>query len=87
VEALLIDRNTAGAIFDFMGASLIKAKGNAERLVLTPASVEDDGIDPDDYDNDTDYLNAIPGMAEKLIRGMNTPLSECETVPEECFHV
>jgi PHD/YefM family antitoxin component YafN of YafNO toxin-antitoxin module len=35
-------------------------------------------IDPDDYDNDTDYLNAIPGMAEKLIEGMNTPLSECE---------
>jgi PHD/YefM family antitoxin component YafN of YafNO toxin-antitoxin module len=35
-------------------------------------------IDTDDYDNDTDYLNAIPGMAEKLIEGMNTPLSECE---------
>jgi hypothetical protein len=43
-------------------------------------------IDPDDYDNDTDYLCAIPGMAERLIKGMNTPLSECETVPEECFH-
>jgi hypothetical protein len=44
-------------------------------------------IDPDDYDNDTDYLNAIPGMAEKLIEGMNTPLSECERVPRECFNV
>jgi len=34
-------------------------------------------INPDDYDNDTDYLNAIPGMAEKLLAGHNTPLSEC----------
>jgi len=39
-------------------------------------------IDPADYDNDTDYLNAIPGMAEKLISGMNTPLSECVSYDE-----
>jgi hypothetical protein len=44
-------------------------------------------IDPDDYDNDTDYLNAIPGMAEKLIEGMNTPLSECERVPRNFYNV
>jgi len=33
--------------------------------------------------NGTDYLNSIPGMVEKLIDGMNTPLSECEDIPEE----
>jgi len=33
-------------------------------------------IDPDDYDNDTDYLCAIPGMKEKILAGMNAPASE-----------
>ena len=28
------------------------------------------------FDNDTDYLNSIPGMAEKIIEGMNESLSE-----------
>ena len=28
------------------------------------------------FDNDTDYLNSVPGMAEKIISGMNEPLSE-----------
>jgi len=44
-------------------------------------------IDSDYYDNDTDYLNAIPGMAEKIIAGHNTPLSECYDVPEEWFNI
>ena len=30
----------------------------------------------DVFDNDTDYLNSIPGMAEKIISGMREPLSE-----------
>ena len=34
------------------------------------------------YDNDTDYLNSIPGMTEKIIAGMNTPLSECISMDE-----
>jgi len=42
-------------------------------------------IDPADYDNDTDYLNAIPGMAEKLLAAHNSSPSEWEEVPEECF--
>ncbi|MDR0857503.1 MAG: hypothetical protein LBN97_00540 [Oscillospiraceae bacterium] len=29
------------------------------------------------FENDTDYLNAVPGMAEKIVEGLNTPLSEC----------
>ena len=28
------------------------------------------------FDNDTDYLNSIPGMADKIISGMQEPLSE-----------
>jgi len=33
-------------------------------------------IDPDDYDNDTDYLNAIPGMMESIMESINAPKSE-----------
>jgi hypothetical protein len=29
------------------------------------------------YDDDTDYLSSMPGVKEKIIAGMNTPLSEC----------
>ncbi|MCL2088479.1 MAG: hypothetical protein FWH14_03260 [Oscillospiraceae bacterium] len=29
------------------------------------------------FDNDTDYLESIPGMAESIRIGMNTPISEC----------
>ena len=31
----------------------------------------------DAYENDTDYLNSIEGMAEKIIAGMKESLSEC----------
>ncbi|MCL2099411.1 MAG: hypothetical protein FWH24_03115 [Oscillospiraceae bacterium] len=34
------------------------------------------------YDNDTDYLMSIPGMADKLKEGLNTPLSECVPLSE-----
>jgi len=44
-------------------------------------------INPDDYDNETDYINAIPGMAEYLTQMDNAPDSEWEEVPKECFHV
>jgi len=33
-------------------------------------------IDPNDYDNDTDYLNAIPGMVESILEASNAPASE-----------
>ena len=29
------------------------------------------------FDNDTDYLNSIPGMAESIVQGMNMPIHEC----------
>jgi hypothetical protein len=34
------------------------------------------------YDNDTDYLLSVPGMAEKIKKGMKTPLSECMPLSE-----
>jgi hypothetical protein len=39
-------------------------------------------IDPDDYDNDTDYLNAIPGMMESINEGIDAPDSECVDITE-----
>ena len=40
-------------------------------------------ISEEDYNNliETMYLSSIPGMKEKIIEGMNTPVSEC--VPED----
>jgi hypothetical protein len=29
------------------------------------------------FDNDTDYLGSIPGMAESIVQGMKTPVHEC----------
>ena len=29
------------------------------------------------FENDTDYLNSIPGMAESIIKGLKTPVHEC----------
>jgi hypothetical protein len=34
------------------------------------------------FDNDTDYLKSIPGMADKIKAGMSTPLSECVPMSE-----
>jgi hypothetical protein len=33
-------------------------------------------IDPNDYDNDTDYINAVPGYAEKILAARAAPASE-----------
>ncbi|MCL1877393.1 MAG: hypothetical protein FWF80_00900 [Defluviitaleaceae bacterium] len=30
----------------------------------------------DAFDNDTDYLNSVPGVSEKIISGMQEPLNE-----------
>jgi hypothetical protein len=33
------------------------------------------------FDDDTDYLNSVPGISESIIKGMNTPVEECfETI-------
>jgi len=51
------------------------------------ASSDIDDIDPDDYDNDTDYLYAIPGLVDKVLKARNAPLSKSKPVPEEWFNV
>jgi len=66
-----IDRKTAfpDHVSELFGAS------------RTAAAQQPDRIDPADYDNNTDYLNAIPGMAESIINSMNAPMSEFEDIP------
>jgi hypothetical protein len=66
-----IDRKTAlpDSVSEPFGAPRIAAVRQPDR------------IDPADYDNDTDYLNAIPGMAESIISSMNAPMSEFEDIP------
>jgi len=44
-------------------------------------------VNPDDFDNDADYLNAIPDMMEPIMASINTPPEEREQVPEELFNV
>ena len=34
------------------------------------------------FDNDTDYFESIPGMAESIKKGADTPLSECVPLAE-----
>jgi hypothetical protein len=60
-------------------------------IVLTPTfSVDgpDSGyIDPADYSNETDYVNAIPGLTERLLAYRNLPDSEFTSIPREYFSV
>jgi len=61
METLVIDRSTTiETLFSFVGAPRIKAEKEAGRTLLTPI------VDPADYANDTDYLNAIPGFMDKI---------------------
>jgi hypothetical protein len=57
---------------------------------IAVSSPRDDGdvtlspiIDPDDYDNDTDYLNAIPGMAESILAASASPRSDDVRSPKD----
>jgi len=59
------------------GATPSQAEANAKALALRVLA---DRPDSTDYDNDTDYLNAIPGMAESIIRSMNATMSEFENI-------
>ncbi|GBU22572.1 hypothetical protein R80B4_02482 [Fibrobacteres bacterium R8-0-B4] len=47
----------------------------------------DDEINPDDYADDTDYINAIPGMKERLLKSLNAPASEFKPAPRKYFNV
>ena len=34
------------------------------------------------YDSDTEYLQSVPGMVDKIRDGLNTPLSDCIPLSE-----
>jgi len=61
----------------------MKALAIDRKNLSVPLLPIDDYIDPDDYDSETDFINAIPGMRAKIIEGLNTPLEECVDVPED----
>jgi hypothetical protein len=42
---------------------------------------------PGDYDSDTDYLYAVPGMVDRILRARNAPAENWKDVPEELFDV
>jgi hypothetical protein len=60
---------------------VVQQRQSGGEVVFSPV------VNPDDFDNDTDYLNAIPGMMESIIASINAPASEWERVPEELFNV
>jgi len=92
LTTLVIDRQTLPeSILSFIGAARIRVQGKAGKVVLTPEA-EIDGpdpnyIDPADYPDTTAYLNALPGVAERLIKSMNAPASEFTPAPPESFRV
>jgi hypothetical protein len=81
METLVLERTTPiDMLFSFMGASgQLRIVKEAERATATVAPV----INPDDYDNDTDYLNAIPGLMEAIDAEIESP--DYEDVPDDWF--
>ncbi len=91
MTTIVIDRKILPEpLLSLIGAPriVVSQRHSGGEVVLVPATeVDDVDIDPDDYDNDTDYLNAIPGMAESIIESMNAPRSEFKPVPRKYFNV
>jgi hypothetical protein len=95
METLVIDRKTLPEPFlSYIDTNrVIRAERDADSVVFTPATGgidefdDDDDINPDDYDDDTDYINAIPGMKERLLKSLNAPASEFKPAPEKFFNV
>ncbi len=91
METLVIERKTLPKriLSYFDTNSIVRIAHDADNIVFTPASEfdEDDDINPDDYDDDTDYINAIPGMKERLLESLNAPVSEFKPAPRKYFNV
>jgi hypothetical protein len=97
MTTLVIDRQTLPeALLSFIGSPRVLVLAESDRVVLTPAAADeaddsDDSeyefdIDPADYEDETAYVNAIPGLAESLLASRNLPDSEFEEVPREYFN-
>jgi hypothetical protein len=71
-------------LLSFIGSERIRVEGEAGRVVLTPAGESGNRcINPDDYDNATDYLEAIPGMMDSIMASVNAPKSERIPSPKD----
>jgi len=94
METLVIDRKTLPErILSYIDTNrIVRVERDADNIVFTPVSEtyeidDDDDINPDDYDDDTDYINAIPGMKERLLKSLNAPASEFKPAPRKYFNV
>jgi len=78
MATLVIDRvalpEPVSAYFDAPRIAVTRQQSGD--VILSPI------IDPNDYNNDTDYLNAIPGMMESIIASIKAPKSERVTKKE-----
>ncbi len=73
MTTMVIDRRTLPeSLSSLIGAPrvVVQQRQDGGEVLLSPV------IDPADFDNDTDYLNAIPGMVESLIEARNASASE-----------
>jgi len=80
VTTLVIDRGTLPESISshFETPRLrVKIPQGGGKATITPV------IDSADHDNETDNLNVIHGMREKILAGINAPDSECERVPDD----
>jgi len=81
MTTLVIDRQMLPeSLISFIGSPRVLVSAESDKVVLTPAEAEDAeddeydiDIDPADYDDETDYVNAIPGLAESLLASLNLP--------------
>jgi hypothetical protein len=95
MTTLVVDRQTLpekimSLIGDAPRILVSQGKYGDRDIVLSPAAEDDEPgveyIDPADYEDETAYINAIPGLTERLLAYRNLPASEFEEVPEEYFN-
>jgi len=85
METMVLERTTpVDAILSFIGAERVTIRKDVDKITWTP---EDDYINPDDYDSETDYLCALPGVVERLNRAHNDPNTEFKPVSRKFFDV
>jgi len=86
MTTLVVDRQTLPEkIMSLIGDAplILVSKGKySQDIVLSPADEDDkpgvEYIDPADYEDETAYINAIPGLTERLLASRNLPDSEFE---------
>ncbi|GBU21374.1 hypothetical protein R80B4_01263 [Fibrobacteres bacterium R8-0-B4] len=90
MDTIAIDRKSLPETFlAYIGANpVVRAEFGADSIVFSPAPAPGgDFIDPDDYPDDTAYLNALPGAAERILAYDTLPDSAFKPVPRRFFSV